>query len=72
MSRTNSPYAGRFTHHALNRRTVAEIQKESIKRGKRNVISRLFRAGDKKTIATWTLGLDRILHILNVRSVTSV
>jgi len=48
---------------------VAEIQRKIVKRGKRNLISRLFHAkNDKETIATWRLGLNRVLHVFNVRS----
>ena len=53
-------------------RTVAEIQGHIIKRGKRNVISRHYHAkDDKDAIATWRLDLSGILHIFNVRPVTS-
>jgi len=51
---------------------VAEIQGEIIKRGKQNVVSRLFHANDEEAIATWRLGLNRILHVFNVRPTTSV
>jgi hypothetical protein len=57
----------------LSSRTVDEIQRNIIKRGKRNAISRLYHANDdKKAIATWRLDLDGILHVFNVRSVTPV
>ena len=53
-------------------RTVAEIQRHVIKRGKRNAISRRYHAkDDKDAIATWRLNLDGILHVFNVRSITS-
>ena len=65
-------YAGRSTHHALNRRTVTEIQRKIIKRGKRNVVSRLFHVNDEEAIATWRLGINRITHVFNVRPATSV
>jgi len=52
---------------------VAEIQKNIIKRGKRNGVSRMFHAkNDKEMIATWRLDLDRILHVFNVCSVTPI
>jgi len=51
---------------------VAEIQRKIIKRGKRNVVSRLFHANDEKAIANWRLGINRILHVFNVRPATSV
>ena len=50
-------------------RTVAKIQKKIVKQGKRNAVSRLFRAkDDKEAIATWNQDLIRILHVFNVRS----
>ena len=53
-----------------NPRTVAKIQKKIVKQGKRNAVSRLFRAkDDKEAIATWNQDLIRILHVFNVRSV---
>jgi len=53
-----------------NHRTVARIQRQAIKKSKRNSVSRLFHAkNDKETIAAWKLGLNGILHIFNVRSV---
>ena len=43
-----------------------------IKQSKRNVVSRLFNAkDDKEAIAAWRLDLNRILHVFNVRSITS-
>ena len=52
---------------------MAEIQKNIIKRGKRNGVSRMFHAKDEKqTIATWRSDLNRILHIFNVCSITPV
>jgi hypothetical protein len=57
----------------LSIRTMDEIQRHVIKRGKRNVISRLYHAkSDKKAIVTWRLDLDGILHVFNVRSVSPV
>ena len=52
---------------SLPRRTVADIQRKAIKRGKRNAISRLLHAkNDKDAIAAWRLELDRILRVFNV------
>ena len=66
-------YSGRSTYLSLNCRAVAQIQMEVLKRCKRSVISRLFHAkNDKETITTWRLDLHRVLHVFNVRSVTSV
>ena len=64
----------RFTHRALDRSTVSEVQKNiTERRGKRNTISRLLHAKeDKVAIAAWKGDIDKILHIFNVRSVTSV
>ena len=57
----------------LNPRSVAEIQKSIVKRGKRSPVSRLFHAkDDKEAIAAWRLELSRFLHVFNVRPVTSV
>ena len=50
-----------------------EIQRNIIKRGKRNPIFRRYHAkNEKEAIATWRLDLDRILHLFNVCSVTCV
>ena len=55
----------------LSIRTMDEIQKHIIKRGKRNVISRRYHAkDDEKAIATWRLDLDRILHVFSVCPIT--
>jgi len=63
----------RETHDALNRRTVAEIQRKIVKQGGRNAVSRLFYAkNDKEMIATWRADLTAVLHVFNVRSVGSV
>ena len=52
---------------------MAEIQRGIVKGGKRSAISRVFHAKDDQgTIAAWRLDLNRILHIFNVRSITSV
>ena len=57
----------------LNRRTVADIRRGLVKRGKRNVVSRCFYAkSDKETIATWKLELEGIHQVFNVRSVIGV
>jgi len=52
---------------------VAEIQRKTIKQGKRNSFSRLVHASsDKEMIATWRSDLNRILFVFNVRSVVLV
>jgi len=52
-------------------RTVDEIQRHVIKRGRWNAISRRYHAKeDKEAIATWKLDLDRILRVFDVCSVT--
>ena len=62
-----------YTYQAPDRRAVAEIQKNTIKQGKRKGVSRMFHAkNDKETIATWRSDLNRILHIFNVRSAKSI
>ena len=59
-----------FTDGALDRRTVAEIQRKVTKQSRRNAVSRLFHArNDKDMIAAWKLDLGRILQVFNVRSV---
>ena len=46
---------------------MEEIQKKTIKRSKRNPVSRLLHAkNDKDVIAAWKLDLDRILRVFNV------
>ena len=54
-------------------RTMDEIQRHIIGRGKRNVISRFYHTkDDMKAISTWKLDLNEILHVFSVRPVTSV
>ena len=72
MRWTDGVCVRRFTHQILNRRIVTEIQGNVAKRGKRNAISRLIHAkDDRKAIDTWRSDLNKILHVFNVRSVTS-
>jgi len=55
----------------LSSRAADEIQRNIVKGDKRNAISRRYHAkDDKDAVATWKLGLDRILRVFNVRSVT--
>jgi hypothetical protein len=57
-----------LTDDALNRSMLAEIQRNIIKKGERNTVSRLFHANnDKGTITTWKSDLSRILLVFNVR-----
>ena len=52
---------------------MAEIQRNIIKQGKRNVISRHVHAkNDKDKIAAWKSNLARILQVFNVRFIVSV
>jgi hypothetical protein len=61
-----------LAHRAFYRRTVAEVERNVVKLGKRNAASRLFHSkNDKEKIAAWRLDLNRILHVFNVRSITS-
>jgi len=54
-------------------RTADEIQGNIIERSKRNVISRRYHAkDDKEAIAAWSLDLNRIRRVFDVRSVTPV
>jgi hypothetical protein len=58
-----------FTDNTLDRSTLAEIQRGIIKKGKRNVVSRLFHAKSyKDTIADWKSDLNKILLVFNVSS----
>ena len=50
-------------------RTADEIQGNIVKRSKRNAISRRYHAkDDKEAIAAWSLDLNRIRRIIDVRS----
>ena len=52
---------------------MAEIQRKVIKQRGRSPASRLIHAkNDKEAITAWKLELSRILHVFNVRPVTSV
>jgi len=54
-------------------RTVDGIQRNIIKRGKRNAISRRYHAkDDEEAIAAWRSELNRTLRVFNVCSVTPV
>jgi hypothetical protein len=56
-----------------NRRTIAEIQGRIIEKGQRGLFSRVAHAkSDKDTLASWRSDLNRILHVFNVRSASSV
>jgi len=49
---------------------VGEIERNIIKQGNRNAISRRLRVkNDKEKIAAWKLDLDKILQVFEVRSV---
>jgi len=49
---------------------VAEIERNIIKQGNRNVVSRRLHAkNDKEKIAAWKLDLDKILQVFDVRSI---
>ena len=51
---------------------MGEIKRNIAKQGKRHTISRTFwPKKEKEAIATWRLSLNRILCVLNVRSVSS-
>ena len=59
-----------FTYEGPNRRTVAAIQKQTIKNGKRNMASRFIHKKDNQdAIVGWKQDLLGILQIFNVRSV---
>ena len=61
---------GRFLI-GLSSRTANGIQRNIIKRSKRGAICRRYHAkDDKKAIAAWSLDLNRIQRVFDVRSVT--
>jgi len=62
---------GRFTRTAQIGRTVTEIQRNIIRSGI-NEMRSLDVSTRRTTVAARMLDLDRILDVLNVRSVTSV
>ena len=73
MSWTTGPYVDQPAYQDFNCRTVGEVQRKIIARGKRNPIFRALNAkNDKDAIAAWGRDLDRILNIFNVRSANSV
>ena len=52
---------------------MAEIQRKVVEQSKRNVASQFFNSkGDKEKVAAWKQDLVRVLHVFNVRSVSSV
>ena len=54
-------------------RMVMEMERKTIRQGKRKVVSRLFHAtNDKEAIAAWRSDLNRILLVFNVRSIVFV
>jgi hypothetical protein len=58
---------------AIDHRSVAEMQRNVDKQGKRNAVSRFISAkGDKEKIAAWNQDLVRVLHVFNVRSIDPV
>ena len=61
------PNSRSSAHRGLDRRTVAEIQKEVMKRSGRHRFSRFLHSrDDKDAIAAWKADLNRILHVFNV------
>jgi hypothetical protein len=57
----------------IDRRSVAEMQRNVDKRSKRNKVFRFILAkGDKDKIAAWNQDLIRVLHVFNVRSIRPV
>ena len=59
----------RSTYQGPNFSTLAMIRKETVKKGRRAMDSRLFhRKGSEDAIAGWKQELDRILHIFYVCS----
>jgi hypothetical protein len=75
VSQTNDVNAERpdSAYRYLDCRTVTEIERRVVKRGKRNPLSRFILAkGDKDKIVAWNQNLVRVLHVFNVRSIGSV
>ena len=78
MSWTGNVHAEQFIHESVNRRTVAGIQYRVIEKGKRNVVSRVFRSVfhsksvDNDAIASWGQDLNRIRQIFTVRSISHI
>jgi len=59
-----SGLSGPSAYHALDHRTVAEIQKKIAKQSGRHQISRILHARiDKDVIAAWKSDLNRILNV---------
>jgi hypothetical protein len=57
----------------IDGRSVTEMQRKVDKQGKRNSVIRFIVAkGDKDNITAWNQELVRILHVFNVRSISSV
>jgi hypothetical protein len=70
VSQTVSGRAERFTYGRLNHRTVAKIQGDVVKQGKRNALYRfVLPKTDKDRIAAWKQDFMRVLHVFNVRSI---
>ena len=56
----------------FNRRIVWQMERNVVKLGKQNIISRLFCSQEEKDgIAAWKLDLNRVLRVFNVRSEVS-
>ena len=73
MSWTSNVRAEKCVHRSVNRRTVARIQNNVIKRSKRCLVSRVLRSKtDKDAIAAWRQDLDRILQIFTVRPLNPI
>ena len=78
MSWTGNVRAEQFIHQSVNHRTVARIQNRVVEKGKRNVVSRVFRSVfhsksvDNDAIASWRQDLNRIRQIFTVRSINHI
>jgi len=72
VSRFRNSRSERFLYKVSNRSTADEIKKNIVKQGKRRAISKVLRPNkEKQAIAGWRLSLNRILCVLDVRSVHS-
>ena len=76
MSQTHNTDARSLTRLSMTtigRRSMVEMQKNMVKRGKRNAFVRFILSKvDKDKIAAWNQELVRLLHVFNVRSINCV
>jgi hypothetical protein len=72
VSQISGVYAELPTYRCANRRTLAGIQRNVVKQGKRNAITRFIRSkAEKDKIVGWKQDLAMVLHVFNVRLIGS-